>query len=101
MTTMDALDAPSLTPRLLTGDDLVDELGDAYAGDDAALVIEHRLDGDIGIVITGNLAALADALARIRKALGLPDTEYCPWCEEAESPTYQAHEGHDKECPLQ
>lgn len=26
---------------------------------------------------------------------------YCPWCEEADSPVYRAHEGHDPECPLQ
>ena len=25
---------------------------------------------------------------------------WCPWCEEAQSPTYLRHEGHDPECPL-
>ena len=28
------------------------------------------------------------------------DAGWCSWCEEAESPTYRAHEGHDPECPL-
>ncbi len=25
---------------------------------------------------------------------------WCAWCEEAESPTYLRHEGHDPECPF-
>jgi hypothetical protein len=30
----------------------------------------------------------------------LVDLGYCPWCEEADSEVYRAHEGHDPECPL-
>lgn len=28
------------------------------------------------------------------------DAGWCAWCEEAQSPTYLRHEGHDPECPL-
>lgn len=39
-----------------------------------------------------------EALHHIRRArlLAAP----CAWCEEADSPLYRAHEGHDPDCPL-
>ena len=29
-----------------------------------------------------------------------PDLGWCGWCEEAQSPAYLRHEGHDPQCPL-
>jgi hypothetical protein len=38
--------------------------------------------------------------SRITKVENIGDTGWCAWCEEAESPKYLAHEGHDDECPF-
>lgn len=39
--------------------------------------------------------------SRIVDVTQVDDTGHCSWCEEAESPVYLAHEGHDDECPFQ
>ena len=33
------------------------------------------------------------------ESTGRNETGWCAWCEEAESPPYLRHEGHDPECP--
>lgn len=44
-------------------------------------------------------AAVAAAVAVKEQAL-LEALGPCAWCEEAQSPTYLAHEGHDPACPM-
>lgn len=54
-------------------------------------------------VVNLSVPAIEDAVATavavkeeaIRAELG-----YCAWCEEAQSPTYLDHQGHDDACPL-
>jgi hypothetical protein len=47
------------------------------------------------IVHLGDDTVLDESTRDGREELG-----WCAWCEEAQSPTYLRHEGHDPECPL-
>lgn len=74
-----------------------DDIFDDVAG--PALVIDSP--DEEGIVVPGSKADLAALHGRIGRALGIVDTRYCAWCEEAQAEAYLAHEGHDPDCPLQ
>jgi len=47
------------------------------------------------IVHVGDDTVLDESSGGGREELG-----WCAWCEEAQSPTYLRHDGHDPECPL-
>jgi hypothetical protein len=47
------------------------------------------------IVYVGDDTVLEESTAGHPEELG-----WCAWCEEAQSPTYLRHEGHDPDCPL-
>lgn len=53
------------------------------------------LDLDTPSIDVTVAVAVAAKEAHIRAELG-----YCAWCEEARSPTYLDHQGHDDACPM-
>lgn len=72
MSRPDFLDAPSARVSTADSDELVERFDDENcalsAGEDVALIFEHRFD-DTGLVLTGTRAQLEALLERALKAL--------------------------------
>jgi hypothetical protein len=93
----DRPDDPNHPLRFLAGE--IPEVGDVDT-EAAALgrKVAEALEAGTGHLLGETERLIIYRVLRTANAARV-DTGYCAWCEEAGSPTYLAHEGHDKECP--